>query len=221
MCTFLLLKLIKELKSLFYIVVTNEIRDDGKKLEDFKEKTMKPIQLNIVKNLRTWMKLYWEEDFANDEKSGQANTNGFEAIFLEYLLADTVQNGYKRYKKHGSKPCVQEDYWAVEIPKKFNFNILSPDELADQVTLMDFRIFSDGNENTKEVENLRGRKMVNFSKSQRMADRSKNIQIYQQHLYTEVQENEVVQRILLEEFSNLKNVFVFLFIIAIHWIFLK
>ncbi|ETO00258.1 hypothetical protein RFI_37189, partial [Reticulomyxa filosa] len=61
-------KLIKELKRRFCIVVPNEVRDDEKKLEDFKEKTMKPIQLNVVKNLRTWMKLYWEEDFANDEK---------------------------------------------------------------------------------------------------------------------------------------------------------
>ncbi|ETO00497.1 hypothetical protein RFI_36943 [Reticulomyxa filosa] len=66
MCTFLLLKLIKELKSIFCIVVTNEAKDDGKKLEDFKEKTMKSIQLDV--DLRTWMKLYCEEDFANDEK---------------------------------------------------------------------------------------------------------------------------------------------------------
>ncbi|ETO32681.1 hypothetical protein RFI_04435, partial [Reticulomyxa filosa] len=72
------------------------------------------------------------------------------------------------------------------------------------IFLQDLVFIDDGHENTKEMENLGGRKMVNFSKSQRMADRSKNIQIYQQHLYTEVQENEVVQRILLEEFSKLK-----------------
>ncbi|ETO01225.1 hypothetical protein RFI_36215 [Reticulomyxa filosa] len=70
----------------FFCCFPNEVRDDEKKFEDFKEKSMKSIQLNVVKNLRTWMKLYCEEDFANDEKVGsldQANANGLEAIFLE------------------------------------------------------------------------------------------------------------------------------------------
>ncbi|ETO37008.1 Ras guanine nucleotide exchange factor [Reticulomyxa filosa] len=353
-------KLIKELKRRFFMVIPNEIREDEKKLEDFKEKTMKPIQLNVVKNLRNWMKLYWEEDFANDEKVAQVLESWIKQMQMDSkqfswngLLADAVQNEYKRYKKHGSKPRIQEkDYWSVEIPKRFNFHSLSPDELADQITLMDFRIFSrikprecmgqawkkkenrvnsphilqmiqqfnnlttfvqiqilrekslkdrgravkriikmgehfrlarnfnslcavfsalnsaavhrlklawekvpekqkqqfeqfkiifsrdfnhrnlrqlfrnaaapsiphigiflqdlvfidDGHENTKEVENLGGRKMVNFSKSQRMADRIKNIQMYQQHPYTDVQESDVVQRILLEEFSKLKEI---------------
>ncbi|ETO11438.1 hypothetical protein RFI_25938, partial [Reticulomyxa filosa] len=74
------------------------------------------------------------------------------------------------------------------------------------IFLQDLVFIDDGHENTKEVENLGGRKMVNFSKSQRMADRIKNIQMYQQHPYTEIQENEVVQRILLEEFSKLKEI---------------
>ncbi|ETN98093.1 hypothetical protein RFI_39424 [Reticulomyxa filosa] len=100
---------------------------------------MKPIQLNVVKNLLTWMKLCWEEDFANDEKVAQV----LEQYSWNGLLADTVQNEYKRYKKHGSKPRVQEkDYWTVEIPKKFNFHSLSPDELVNQIILMGFRIFS-------------------------------------------------------------------------------
>ncbi|ETO31611.1 hypothetical protein RFI_05509 [Reticulomyxa filosa] len=32
---------------------------------------LKPIQLNVVKNLCTWLMLYCEEDFANDEKVNQ------------------------------------------------------------------------------------------------------------------------------------------------------
>ncbi|ETO11428.1 Ras guanine nucleotide exchange factor [Reticulomyxa filosa] len=143
-------KLIKELKRRCCIMVTNEVVDDEKKLEDFKEKMMKPIQLNVVKNLRTWMKLCWEEDFANDEKVAQVLEDWIKQIQMdskEYswngLLADTVQNQHKCYKKHGSKLRVQEkDYWTAEIPKKLNVRILSLDELADQITLMDLLIFS-------------------------------------------------------------------------------
>ncbi|ETO11072.1 hypothetical protein RFI_26304 [Reticulomyxa filosa] len=65
---YVFLKLIKELTCRFCIMVTNEAIDDEKKSEDFKEIMMKPIQLNVVKNLRTWMKLCWEEDLANDKK---------------------------------------------------------------------------------------------------------------------------------------------------------
>jgi len=69
--------------------------------------------------------------------------NDSKAYTWNGLLAETVRNEYKRYKKYGSKFRPQDkDYLTVEIPKKFNFHSLSPEELADQITLMDFRIFS-------------------------------------------------------------------------------
>ncbi|ETO22779.1 hypothetical protein RFI_14414 [Reticulomyxa filosa] len=352
--------LMKELKNRFFMGIPNEIQNEEKQLEEYKEKIMRPIQLNVVKNLRSWMKMYWEEDFLGEEgvqKQLETWVQQMQTESKKYswygLLAETVGNEWKRLKKHGSKPrVVEKDYLAVEIPKKFSFQNLSPDELADQITLMDFRIFrkigarecigqawkkkdnrvkspnilamiqqfnnlstfvqihilrektlrdrvkaikriikmgeqfrasrnynslcalfgalncqpihrlklawekvpekqkqvfeefmvifsrdfnhrnlrqlfrnapapciphiaiflqdlvliDDGHEDKKEVENLGGRKMVNFSKSQKMADRIKNIQMYQQHPYTDIKENEVVQRILLEEFAKLKDV---------------
>ncbi|ETO18320.1 Ras guanine nucleotide exchange factor, partial [Reticulomyxa filosa] len=152
LCFFLITytNLIKELKRHFYITVSNETKEDEKKLNDFKNKTMKSIQLSVVKNLRNWMRLYWEEDFANDEKVTQVLESWIGQMQIDStqfpwngLLADSLQKEWKRCKERGSKLHTQEnDYWSVEIPTNLNLYSLSPDELANQITLMDFRIFS-------------------------------------------------------------------------------
>jgi len=49
--------------------------------------------------------------------------------------------------------------------------------------------------------------MLNFVRCLRVADRIRNVQLYQQHRYSDkIQENRVLQKILLIEFEKLKDV---------------
>ena len=36
--------------------------------EEFVQKTVKPIQLNVMRNLRSWMRPCWEHDFEGNDK---------------------------------------------------------------------------------------------------------------------------------------------------------
>ncbi|ETO32560.1 hypothetical protein RFI_04554 [Reticulomyxa filosa] len=66
---------------------------------------MKPIQLNIVKKFATWTKLYWKEDFANDENVAQVLQEWIKQMQIDLKqyswngLLDTLQNKYNSYKK--------------------------------------------------------------------------------------------------------------------------
>ncbi|ETO07188.1 hypothetical protein RFI_30205, partial [Reticulomyxa filosa] len=58
----------------------------------------------------------------------------------------------------------------------------------------------------KSTEKVGDREILNVSLSLRLLERVKNIQMYQQYPYTDIQENGAVQRMLLEEFSKLKEI---------------
>ncbi|ETO11987.1 hypothetical protein RFI_25389 [Reticulomyxa filosa] len=78
---------------------------------------MKPIQLNVVKNLSTWMMF-------NDEKVTQANANGFKAIFLKWIISvfSVVSSPENALVKLGKKKKKRELH---QFSKYFQFNNLN------------------------------------------------------------------------------------------------
>jgi len=140
------------------------------------------------------------------------NYNSLCAVFSA-LNSAAVHRLKLAWEKVPDKQKQQFDQFKLVFSRDFNHrnlrqlfrNAAAPSIPHIGIFLQDLVVIDDGFENKKEIENLGGRKMVNFSKSQRMADRIKNIQMYQQHPYNDVHENEVVQRILIEEFAKLKD----------------
>jgi len=58
------------------------------------------------------------------------------------MLAKTVTNEFNRYLEHGVQmPYSKVDYSMVKIPSNFKASKYTAEELADQITLMYFRIF--------------------------------------------------------------------------------
>jgi len=103
----------------------------------------------VIKALRDWMKQYWEEDFAYDEEVRKEMIDWItemEKISVEFSwsvkFAETIKSEFKRYLDKGSRSREKsKDYSAVKLPIKYSLEKLEPEELSDQITLIDFNIF--------------------------------------------------------------------------------
>jgi len=129
----------------------------------------KRIQLKVIKSLRDWMKTYWDEDFLNDlevqkeliswladleELKKQKQT---ECPWIK-PLSSMVSKEFERFKlkspnqarkleniklfklnpDSGIPQCLEH----VSIKKGYKLSNTTAEDLADQITLMDYKIFS-------------------------------------------------------------------------------
>jgi len=75
------------------------------------------------------------------------------------------------------------------------------------VFLQDLVFIDEGNSKKHEISNFKNTEMLNFKKCVRIADRIKNLQLFQTHKYSDtIKEKRVLQKVLLLEFEKLKNV---------------
>jgi len=75
------------------------------------------------------------------------------------------------------------------------------------IYLQDLIGFEEGNKKKVAIDAFNGNKMLNFVRCLRVADRIRNVQLYQQHRYSDkIQEKKLLQKILLIEFEKLKDV---------------
>ena len=362
--------LLRHLKKRFFLPMPVDIKKDKQKIIEWRSKVQRNVDLKVINSLKHWMKQFWFQDFNNNLKlqkelkyfiKQMENETTIETKWMG-VLAKTLNDELNRYinnTKNGTLindeliDDMKERYNDIIKPKKFRIENLNPEDLSDQITLMDFSLFSkikpreclnqawkkkgnktnapnilamirqfnnltvyiqisilkertlkersktmrriikigerfreqknynslcavfsalnsapihrlklawkrvperhiqmfeqfkvifkrdfnhrnlrqlfrnaaapsiphiglflqdlvfidDGNSSHKVNENfVQHGKMVNFSKSVRLFDRIKNIRLYQQHPYTKIKENLIVQKMLLDEFERLKDV---------------
>ena len=145
-----------------------DIVDDASKVEEFRVTVEKRIQLKVIKSLRDWMKQYWDEDMVHDlelqkelclwldELKRVGAEKEAQCPWIRSLSA-TVQKEYDRFKVHspGQDKRVELAKWTLEpetgvplalkdvsIKKGFKLSNITAEELAEQITLMDFATFS-------------------------------------------------------------------------------
>merc|ERR1712228_505353 len=159
---------------------------DKQKVMEFQNKIQKSIQLKVIKALRDWMKLYWDEDFSlkyseNGEQMQQElslwiqeleKTSNSESKWIA-PLTKTVNKEFNRYKTNNEKdddknpqlkriklnidkdiepfdllraviPNIMVGNQDIVIPKNYSsiLNKLDSEHIADQITLIDYQIFS-------------------------------------------------------------------------------
>eukprot|EP01084_Bolivina_argentea_P295901 509556_1 len=73
------------------------------------------------------------------------------------------------------------------------------------VFLQDLVFIDEGNKDELAYEAFNGNTMLNFNKCVRIADRIKNLQLFQHHKYNKIDANKQIQKILLIEFEKLKD----------------
>ena len=65
----------------------------------------------------------------------------------------------------------------------------------------------EGNQKKEKVGNFNDTDILNFRKCVRIADRIKNLQLFQTHKYSDtIKEKRVLQKVLLTEFDKLKDI---------------
>jgi len=163
------LTLLKNLRRRFDVPIPNDIRNDNLKINEFRLNVQKRIQLKVIKSLRDWMKTYWDEDFLNDlevqkeliswladleELKKQKQT---ECPWIK-PLSSMVSKEFERFKlkspnqarkleniklfklnpDSGIPQCLEH----VSIKKGYKLSNTTAEDLADQITLMDYKIFS-------------------------------------------------------------------------------
>merc|ERR1719361_3263735 len=73
--------------------------------------------------------------------------------------------------------------------------------------LQDLVFIDEGNQGKYQLHNFKDTEILNFNKCVRVADRIKNLQLFQKHKYSEqIKEKRVLQKVLLLEFEKLKDV---------------
>lgn len=189
------LSLLKQLRRRFAVQIPAEMARDEAAVQKFRVHVQKSIQLKVVKALRDWMKLYWDEDFSrnlspngpamlseitrwlNDMRSDQdrarckwlkpladtvrneldRNTqrdddhhghDGPDTV-TDTVTADTVTADTKRVHlpplRNGQSivelllPMAHDEH--IDIPRAHNLDAVHHDDVADQITLMDYAIF--------------------------------------------------------------------------------
>eukprot|EP01083_Nonionella_stella_P014751 41349_1 len=160
------LNLLKNLRRRFSVPIPQDIRNDDAKIAEFRLNVEKRIQLKVIKSLRDWMKSYWDEDFLNDLEVQQELTQWFAEIEQQQSqecpwiapLSKMVTKEYDRFKMKspnqdrkqqreqemkldpstGVPVALQE----IQIKKGFKLSSTTADDLADAITLMDYKIFS-------------------------------------------------------------------------------
>jgi son of sevenless-like protein len=145
------LTIIRILRKRFFVPVPLNIRTDPQKAQEFRQTVQKSVHLKVIKNLRNWLKSFWDEDFANDEAIQlelrdwllEMKKHGMETNYMD-KLAGVVLNEFERYLANGNpklgKPM--KDYSSIEPNSKLQIKNLKAEDLADQITLMDFDIFA-------------------------------------------------------------------------------
>jgi len=163
------LTLLKNLRRRFDVPIPNDIRNDKLKIDEFRSNVQKRIQLKVIKSLRDWMKQYWDDDFLNDlevQKELMAwlsdleelkNTKSSECPWIA-PLSSMVSKEYERFKlkspnqdkklqqieynRLNPKTGIPKHLENVSIKKGFKLSNTTAEDLADQITLMDYKIFS-------------------------------------------------------------------------------
>merc|ERR1719242_2935458 len=135
--------LLKQLRKRFFVPIPAELleADDGdlhgkeERIRSFQTEVQKRIQLKVIKALRDWMKHYWAEDFeGNDE---------IQKVEKEYLRLKQVD--WDRELEHKMNILAQYDDVVIPESEKSTTMLLTKstaEELADQLTLLDYRLFS-------------------------------------------------------------------------------
>ena len=147
------LTLLKNLRRRFFVPIPNDIRDDNNKIAEFRLNVQKRIQLKVIKSLRDWMKLYWDEDFSSDNKIQEELLSWLKELDKHSSdctwigpLSKTVYKEFQRFKLKGSiktKLLPLPTFSNIKLNiKKDKISSLSAKDLSDQITLMDYRIFS-------------------------------------------------------------------------------
>eukprot|EP00485_Elphidium_margaritaceum_P004231 CAMPEP_0202693288 /NCGR_PEP_ID=MMETSP1385-20130828/7442_1 /ASSEMBLY_ACC=CAM_ASM_000861 /TAXON_ID=933848 /ORGANISM="Elphidium margaritaceum" /LENGTH=1095 /DNA_ID=CAMNT_0049348947 /DNA_START=39 /DNA_END=3326 /DNA_ORIENTATION=- len=158
----------RNLRRRFDVPIPPDISLDDEKVNEFRVNVQKRIQLKVIKSLRDWMKTYWDDDFAADEElrleieewlaelESLKNVRAKECPWVP-ALASMVQTEYGRFKLKSpnvpqkekmAKICVSLESgvpaFLASLPIKKGFKIanVTAEELAEQITLMDYRIFS-------------------------------------------------------------------------------
>ena len=71
------------------------------------------------------------------------------------------------------------------------------------VFLQDLVFIDEGNRGKHQLSNFKNTEMLNFNKCVRIADRIKNLQLFQKHKYSDsIKENRRLQKVLLREFDK-------------------
>ena len=162
------LTLLKNLRRRFDVPIPNDIRNDEHKINEFRLNVQKRIQLKVIKSLRDWMKSYWDADFLNDleiqkelvawlaELEQLSSSKSSECPWIA-PLSSMVSKEYERFKlksPNAAKKLQQEEMFAlnengvpkhlesVVVKKGYKLSNTTAEDLADQITLMDYRIFS-------------------------------------------------------------------------------
>jgi len=164
------LTLLKQLQDRFFVPIPQDILgianpvDKQKTIKEFQGTIQKRIQLKVMKALRDWMKKYWAEDFHNDDAVqnelqtwlkklsvyNQLDIHNINCVWIGPLY-QAVKKEYTRSKQIDwdkrlkEKNDIMSLYKDVHIdPSKINSVLSKTDseDLAEQITLMDFRIFS-------------------------------------------------------------------------------
>jgi len=159
------LTLLKQLHKRFFVPIPPSLlqTDDKKAIREFQSGVQKRIQLKVIKALRDWMKQYWSEDFDNDQE-----VLGFLDEWLKelsvYNQLDIHNVGCEWISKwfnvvHKEKQRLQALDWEqyrqdaldvmkihnlveVKVPPAFNYDKATPEDVADQITLLNYTLFS-------------------------------------------------------------------------------
>jgi hypothetical protein len=155
------LTLLKLLHRRFFLPIPNDMLGDYDRTKQFQVTIQKRIQLKVIKAVRGWMKQYFATEFLGDDamlnemrswlKEMREYSNSREVQdYCSWVLPlyDTVKKEFQRFQQKGHE-CARRAYAQplknfdhVVIPKKINIAQLSAEMLADQLTLMAFRVFS-------------------------------------------------------------------------------
>merc|ERR1712228_593689 len=159
--------LLKNLRRRFDVPIPADIRSDDCKTNEFRQNVQKRIQLKVIKSLRDWMKTYWDDDFLHDlelqkelrlwllDLSQQNKEKSKECPWIAPLSA-MVNKEYERFKlksPNQNNPRSQAIKFNIEtgiplvlerVPIKRGYKLSSTtaEDLADQITVMDYNIFS-------------------------------------------------------------------------------
>eukprot|EP01084_Bolivina_argentea_P102514 183648_1 len=129
--------------------VMNSMTDDIVSKIDHENQTIKRIHLKTIKSLRDWMKQYWNEDF-NGNIELEHKLNVFVQCMLNYdknynwvnKLCEAVQNDIIKLKNKCTEEKINETELENCDEKELKMvDNCSGEELADQITLMDWKLF--------------------------------------------------------------------------------
>lgn len=150
------LNLLKQLCRRFFVPIP-EVMKNSAAAKTFQISIQKSIQLKVIKALRTWLKQYWNTDFYNDTQMLDELREWMQDLkqysisseaYCTWILPwyDTLMKEFLRFEQRGNHQFIGhlqkvKNFDEVTIPKKFNIQQVTAEMLADQLTLMAFRVF--------------------------------------------------------------------------------